>query len=133
METRNERGHRVVVTGAGLLTPIGNDQPSTWQALLDGKSGAGPITLFETTPDFEVRFACEVKGFQPENFMEKKEARRMDRYSQFALAAAQEAMHNSGLAALLDELDKDRIGVIIASGIGGISTFEEQARVMFER
>jgi 3-oxoacyl-[acyl-carrier-protein] synthase II len=133
METRNERGHRVVVTGAGLLTPIGNDLPTTWQALLDGVSGAAPITLFETTPDYEVRFACEVKGFKPENFMDRKEAKRMDRYSQFALAAAQEAMVNSGLAAQLDRVDKDRIGVIIASGIGGISTFEEQARVMFER
>lgn len=133
METRNQRGHRVVITGAGLMTPIGHDVGGTWNALLQGVNGAAPITLFDATPDFEVRFAAEVKGFQPENFMEKKEARRMDRYAQFAMAAAQEAMQSSGLLGQIDSIDKDRIGVLIASGIGGIGTFEEQARVMFEK
>jgi 3-oxoacyl-[acyl-carrier-protein] synthase II len=133
METRNIKGHRVVITGAGLLTPVGNEVGTTWQALLDGVSGAAPIRLFEVTPDFEVRFAAEVKGFQPENFMERKEAKRMDRYAQFAMAAAHEAMSRSGLAAQFDRLNRDRMGVLIGSGIGGIGTFEEQARVMFER
>ena len=133
MQTRNDSGHRVVITGAGLLTPIGNDVDASWSALLEGKSGAGPITLFELTDDYEVRFACEVKGFAPENYMEKKEAKRMDRYAQFALAAAVEAVNNSGLGDQLDKIDKDRIGVVIASGIGGIATFEDQARVMLEK
>src|SRR5688572_21230148 len=133
METRNQRGHRVVITGAGLMTPIGHDVGSTWNALLQGVNGAAPITLFDATPDFEVRFAAEVKGFKPENFMEKKEAKRMDRYAQFAMAAAQEAMQSSGLLGQIDSIDKDRIGVLIASGIGGIGTFEEQARIMFEK
>ena len=133
MQMKNDKGHRVVITGAGLLTPVGGDVDSTWTALLEGKSGAGPITLFELTDDFEARFACEVKGFAPENYMEKKEAKRMDRYAQFALAAAVEAVNTSGLADQLDSLDKDRIGVLIASGIGGIGTFEDQARVMIER
>ena len=133
MQTRNERGHRVVVTGAGLLTPIGNDLPTTWDALLEGRNGAGPITLFETNEDWDTRFACEVKNFVPEDFMERKEAKRMDRYSQFAMAAAQEAMQHAGLADALDTIEKDRFGVIVASGIGGIGTFEEQAKIMYER
>jgi 3-oxoacyl-[acyl-carrier-protein] synthase II len=133
METRNRQGQRVVITGAGLLTPVGNDRPTTWQALLDGVNGAAPITHFETTPDYEVRFAAEVKGFKPENYMDRKEAKRMDRYAQFAMAASQEAMADSGLGAQLETLDRDRIGVLIGSGIGGIATFEEQARVMVER
>ncbi len=133
METRNERGHRVVITGAGLMTPIGHDVGATWNALLSGVNGAAPITLFDATPDFDVRFAAEVKGFQPENFMEKKEAKRMDRYAQFAMAAAREAMQSSGLAGLLDRVDKDRIGVLVGSGIGGIGTFEEQSRIMYEK
>lgn len=133
METRNSKGHRVVITGAGLLTPVGNDLPTAWQALLDGVSGAALIQQFEVTSDFDVRFAAEVKGFKPENFMERKEAKRMDRYAQFAMAAAHEAMQSSGLAAQLETVNRDRIGVVIGSGIGGIGTFEEQARVMFER
>src|SRR5688500_10715905 len=128
----NQRGHRVVITGAGLMTPVGHDAGSTWDALLNGVNGAGPITLFDATPDFEVRFAAEVKGFKPENFMEKKEAKRMDRYAQFAMAASVEAVQNSGLLGN-GTVDKDRIGVLIASGIGGIGTFEEQARIMVEK
>ncbi|HSL70517.1 MAG TPA: beta-ketoacyl synthase N-terminal-like domain-containing protein, partial [Longimicrobiales bacterium] len=116
METRNDRGHRVVITGAGLLTPIGLEVDTTWRALLAGTSGAAPITLFEITPDYDVRFAAEVKGFQPENFMEKKEAKRMDRFVQFAVMATHEALRNSGLD--LDKVDRTRVGVVIGSGIG---------------
>ena len=75
METRNAKGHRVVITGAGLLTPLGHDLATTWNALLEGVNGAAPISLFETSPEFDVRFAAEVKHFKPENYMEKKEGR----------------------------------------------------------
>jgi len=133
MQTRNRSGHRVVVTGVGLLTPVGNDVPSTWSALLEGKSGAGPITQFDATEEFDVRFACEVKGFDPEQYLDRKEVRRTDRFAQFALAVAQQAVEDAGLADRFDRLNRDRIGVIIGSGIGGIRTFEEQARIMLER
>ncbi|HEY8468841.1 MAG TPA: beta-ketoacyl-ACP synthase II [Longimicrobiales bacterium] len=133
METRNRSGHRVVVTGVGLVTPVGNDARSTWAALLEGKSGAGPITQFEATEDFDVRFACEVKGFDPEQYLDRKEVRRTDRFAQFAIAAAQQAVDDAGLTERLPQMNRDRIGVIIGSGIGGIRTFEEQARVMLER
>ena len=121
---------RVVVTGVGLVTPIGNDVQSTWDALLAGQSGAAPITHFEATEDFDVRFACEVKNFDSEKYMERKEARRMDRFAQLAMAAAQQAMTDSGLDDPAASYDRDRAGVIIGSGIGGIATFEDQARVM---
>ncbi len=133
MEKRNSNERRVVVTGLGLVTPIGNDVQSTWAALLAGKSGAAPITLFEATEEFDVRFACEVKGFEPERYMERKEVRRTDRFAQFALAASQQAMEQAGLGAGLDGVNGDRVGVIIGSGIGGIATFEEQSRIMMER
>src|SRR5215216_1932680 len=132
METRNARGNRAVITGVGLLIPVGKDAPTAWQALLDGKSGAGPIKNFDTT-GFDVRFAAEVNDFDPTSVMERKEAKRMDRFAQFAMAAAVEAMNTSGLANSLDTLNRDRIGVLIASGIGGITTFEEQARIMVEK
>ena len=128
MPTRN----RVVITGTGLVIPVGNDVESAWQALLAGKSGAGRITHFDTT-DFEVNFACEVKGFDPGSVMDRKEAKRMDRFAQFAMAAAVEAVRNAGLDDKLDSIDKDRVGVLIASGIGGITTFEDQARIMVEK
>lgn len=133
MEKRNPNAHRVVVTGLGLVTPLGNDVQSTWAALLAGKSGAAPITLFDVTEDYDVRFACEVKDFDPERYMDRKEVRRTDRFAQFALAAAQQAMEQAGLDAGLDGVDGDRVGVIIGSGIGGIATFEEQSRIMQER
>ncbi len=123
---------RVVVTGLGLLTPVGNDPESSWEALLAGRSGGGPITHFEATPDFDVRFACEVKGFEPELYLERKEARRTDRFAQFAIAASEQAIRASGLLET-PGLDRDRVGVLIGSGIGGIATFEEQARIMVER
>lgn len=133
MDKRIPKEHRVVVTGLGLVTPIGNDVASTWSALLAGKSGAGLITAFDATDDFDVRFACEVKGFEPEEYMERKEVRRTDRFAQFAIAVAQQAMIQAGLHEGLGDVDRDRVGVIIGSGIGGIATFEDQARVMQER
>ncbi|HSJ13536.1 MAG TPA: beta-ketoacyl synthase N-terminal-like domain-containing protein [Longimicrobiales bacterium] len=133
--SRNQgRGNRVVVTGVGLLTPVGTDVASSWQALLDGNSGAGPITRFDASPDYDVRFAAEVKGFDPEQYLERKEARRMDRFAQFAIAVAEQAMQQAGLAAGTGNgIDFDRVGVVIGSGIGGIATFEDQARTMVER
>jgi 3-oxoacyl-[acyl-carrier-protein] synthase II len=133
MDRHREGEHRVVVTGVGLVTPIGNDVGSTWSSLIEGRSGGAPITQFEATEDFDVRFACEVKGFEPERYMERKEIRRLDRFAQFALATAQQAMDDSGLSQRLDRLNLDRVGVLIGSGIGGIATFEEQARIMIER
>ncbi|MBI4544347.1 MAG: beta-ketoacyl-ACP synthase II [Gemmatimonadetes bacterium] len=133
MQTRSNRGHRVVITGLGALTPVGLDVEATWRALLEGVSGAGPITQFEATEAFDVRFACEVKGFDPERYLEKKEVRRTDRFTQFAVAVADEAMKQSGLAAQLEGVNRDRLGVVIGSGIGGMATFEQQTRVMIER
>jgi 3-oxoacyl-[acyl-carrier-protein] synthase II len=133
MANGNANGRRVVVTGMGLLTPVGNDLASSWQALLAGCSGVAPITLFEATPDFDVRFAAEVKEFEPERYLERKEAKRMDRFAQFAMAAATEAMTQARLDDRPAGVDFDRVGVLIGSGIGGIATFEEQARLMVER
>lgn len=124
---------RVVVTGIGLVTPLGNDVRSTWDALRAGRSGAGPITHFEATEDYDCRFACEVKDFQPDQYMDRKEARRTDRFAQFAIAAAQQAMEHAGLDGADAKFDRDRTGVVIGSGIGGIATFEDQARVMVEK
>ena len=114
---------RVVVTGLGALTPVGNSAPDTWRSLLEGKSGAATITLFDASK-FQTRIACEVKNFQPEEHFDRKEARRYDRYTQFALVAAKEALQDSGLD--LDSMDKDTAGVIISAGIGGLRTFEEE-------
>ena len=133
METRTKKGHRVVITGLGLLTPVGNDVQSSWEALLAGTSGAGPITQFDANESFDVRFACEVKDFDPEQYMDRKEARRADRFAQFAVAVAHQAVRDSGLGDDLAPADSERVGVLIGSGIGGISTFEEQTRVMLER
>jgi 3-oxoacyl-[acyl-carrier-protein] synthase II len=132
MDKRNG-GRRVVVTGMGLLTPVGNDVKSAWEALLAGHSGAGPITQFDATEDYDCRIAAEVKGFQVENYLERKEAKRMDRFTQFAMAASQEAVRQARLEDKPGNVDFDRVGVIIGSGIGGIHTFEEQTRIMIER
>ncbi len=132
METHSERGHRVVVTGMGLITPVGNDRDTAWQALLAGTSGAGPITRFETDA-FDVRFACEVKGFDPGAYLDRKEIRRTDRFAHFAIGASHQAMEQAGLLDRLDGVDRDRAGVLIGSGIGGIATFEDQTRTMIER
>lgn len=114
---------RVVVTGLGALTPIGNTLEAYTEGLKKGISGADRITLFDASL-FKTHFACEVKGFQPENFMDKREVRRVDRFTQFALAATAEALNNSGLD--LEAVDKTRVGVIWASGIGGLATLEKE-------
>ncbi len=114
---------RVVVTGLGTISPLGNNVPDTWSALVEGKSGAAPITLLDTT-GFKTQFACEVKGFDPATYFDRKEARKFDRYSMFGLIAAEEAVKDSGLDP--EREDCDRIGVIFAAGIGGIKTFEEE-------
>ncbi len=116
---------RVVVTGMGALTPIGNTLQDYWKGLVEGVSGAGLITHFDTTK-FKTKFACEIKGFDPANFFEKKEARKMDRYAQYAFVAADEAIKDSKLDP--DAADKDRCGVIWASGIGGIETFFDEVK-----
>jgi 3-oxoacyl-[acyl-carrier-protein] synthase II len=122
---------RVVVTGMGAITPVGNDVAATWRAIIDGKPGAAPITKFDAS-NFPVRFACEVKGFDPLQYMDRKEAKRADAYAQYAIAGAAQAMAD---AALTDPgmYDPDRVGVILGSGIGGLKSFEEQHDIYRER
>ncbi|HEX3276765.1 MAG TPA: beta-ketoacyl-ACP synthase II [Gemmatimonadales bacterium] len=114
--------HRVVVTGLGLVTPVGTDVDSTWTALLAGTSGAAPITKFDPAR-LSVRFACEVKGFDPLQYIDRKEARRYDLFAQFALAAAHQAVSQAGLEGRFPS--PDRTGAIIGSGIGGMQTYED--------
>jgi 3-oxoacyl-[acyl-carrier-protein] synthase II len=116
---------RVVITGAGALTPIGNTLPEYWEGLKAGKSGAAPITKFDTTL-YKTKFACEVKGFKFEDFMDRKEGRKMDPFSQYAMVVADEAIKDSNLP--LSELNPDRVGVIWGSGIGGLLTFQEEMK-----
>ena len=120
---------RVVVTGLGAITPLGHTVSETWNNMIQGVSGAGPVTQFDASK-FKTRFACEVKGFDIKRYMDRKEARKCDRYTHFALIAADEAVLDSGID--LDNEDKDRIGVIFASGVGGIRTLEDEARVYNE-
>ena len=115
--------NRVVVTGLGAITPIGNDAPTTWQNLLAGKSGAAPITQFDASK-FKTQFACEVKGFDPNEHFDRKEVRRYDRYTQLALVATKEAIADSAVD--LEHVDKNEVGVIISAGIGGLETFQEE-------
>ena len=114
---------RVVVTGLGAITPLGNDVKTTWDSLVNGVSGAGPITLFDAEK-FKTKFACEVKDFDAENYFDRKEARKLDRYAQFAVVAAKEAIADANLDT--DAINKDRVGVIFSSGIGGLTTFEQE-------
>ena len=114
---------RVVVTGVGAVTPLGLTATETWQNVLNGKSGAAPITHFDPST-FKTKFACEVKGFDPLQYFDRKEARKMDVYTQYALVAAKEALEHSGLD--LEKVDKDEVGVVFAAGIGGIATFEQE-------
>ncbi len=114
---------RVVVTGLGAITPLGNDVSSTWEALKAGKSGASNITLIDVSKH-KTQFACEVKGFEPNDYFDRKEARKYDRYTMFALVSSAEAIKDSGIS--LEEEDKNKIGVIFTSGIGGIKTFEDE-------
>ena len=114
---------RVVVTGLGALTPIGNTLSEFWEGLVSGKSGAAPITYFDPT-EFKTKFACELKDFNVLDFMDRKEARKQDRFTQYALVATQEAIEDADLP--LDTLDKDRVGVIWGAGIGGLETFQNE-------
>src|SRR5688572_7953255 len=114
---------RVVVTGMGAITPIGNNVEDYWNGLINGVSGAAPITQFDASK-FRTKFACEIKGFEPTEFLDKKEARKIDRFSQFALVASDQAMKDAGLTK--ENINPDRVGVVIASGIGGIITFQNE-------
>lgn len=115
---------RVVVTGLGAVTPLGNTPEETWENMVKGVSGAAPITLFDAT-SFKTQFACEVKNWNPNEWIDRKDARKMDRYAQLAMASAVQGVKDSGLD--LDQVDKNRVGVIYGVGIGGIKTFEEEA------
>ncbi|MCC6288837.1 MAG: beta-ketoacyl-ACP synthase II [Chitinophagaceae bacterium] len=114
---------RVVVTGIGALTPLGNSVPEYWQGLINGVSGADAITLFDASK-FKTRFACELKQFEPTNFLDKKEARKVDRFTQTALACSDEAVKSAGITK--DNINPDRVGVIFSSGIGGLITFQQE-------
>ena len=123
---------RVAVTGLGLVTPVGNTVADSWSALVAGRSGAGPITRFDSAK-LPVRFACEVKGFEPGLYMEKKEIRRYDLFAQFAVAAAAQAVNDACLNKSWDRVDLKRVGVIIGTGTGGLATFEEQFQLYLEK
>ena len=135
MATGNGDGvtRRVVITGMGVISPVGHDLESTWTNLLAGKSGGGPVTSFDATDDFACRIGCEVKDFDPLDYMEKRDVRRHDRVSQFAVAASTQALDSAGLEGPPEGGDPRRFGVIFGSGIGGIATFEEQHRKLIEK
>ena len=114
---------RVVVTGLGALTPIGNNIKEYWNGLINGVSGAAPITYFDTT-HFKTKFACELKNFNVEDFLDRKEARKMDKYAQYAMVSSEEAVKDANFD--FEKLDKDRVGVIWGSGIGGLETFQQE-------
>lgn len=123
-------GPRIVVTGAGVVSPVGNNVEDCWKNLVAGVSGAGPITRFDVT-NFETKFACEVKDFTFEGVLDRKEAKRMDRFVQYAVVAAHEAVRNAGIDT--ERIDRDRVGVVIGSGIGGMETFETQHAALMEK
>ena len=114
---------RVVVTGIGAITPLGNSLDEYWKGLLNGVSGADMITLFDATK-FKTRFACEIKGFEPTNFLERKEARKIDRFTQIAIVSSDQAVTDAGITK--ENVDPDRVGVVFASGIGGLITFQNE-------
>ena len=122
---------RVVVTGLGALTPLGNSVSEYWNALLKGVSGAAPITHFDASK-FKTQFACEVKGFDVSNYLDRKEARKLDPFSHYAIAASDEAVKDSGIKEFT-ELNVDRVGVIWGSGVGGIKTFQDEAMAFAKR
>jgi 3-oxoacyl-[acyl-carrier-protein] synthase II len=121
---------RVVITGMGAITPLGNTVEEFWQSLCEGKSGVTRIDRFDIT-NFDTKIAAEVTDFDPQNYMDKKEARRMDRYTQFAMAASNMAVQSAGLD--LSKIDHERFGVVLGSGIGGIETLENQANVLYTK
>tara|TARA_B110000459_G_scaffold38194_1_gene41107 strand:+ start:163 stop:1416 length:1254 start_codon:yes stop_codon:yes gene_type:complete len=123
------KSRRVVVTGIGALTPIGNNLQDYWEGLIKGVSGAAPITHFNAE-EFKTRFACEVKNFEVTDFINRKEARKMDQFCQYAMVAADQAFSDSGL--IVDEIDSDRAGVVWGSGIGGMSTFYNESKNFLE-
>ncbi|MCR4751449.1 MAG: beta-ketoacyl-[acyl-carrier-protein] synthase II, partial [Eubacterium sp.] len=120
---------RVVVTGAGAVTPVGCTVPDMWNSLISGKNGIAPISLFDTA-DFKVKVAAEVKDFEPLDYMKKIEVNRTDRYTQFALAAAQQAVDDSGIEG---KIDPERFAVYLGAGIGGIRTLEAEHTKLMER
>jgi len=121
---------RVVITGLGCISPLGNNIPSMWSQLIAGKSGVGPVTTYDVS-DFKTKIAAEVKGFDSVMMFGSKESRRMDRFTQFGLAAAQEAVENALL--IIDDNNRDRIGIVIGSGIGGLATLAENYRILVEK
>jgi 3-oxoacyl-[acyl-carrier-protein] synthase II len=129
-EETSSMSRRVVVTGMGCISPVGNNVKETWESILAGKSGAAMITHFDASKH-KTRFAAEVKGFDPVALFSTREARKMDRFTQFAVAVAMEALDQSGLK--IDESNRDRVGVVIGTGIGGIGTLLDQAEIMRER
>ena len=122
--------HRVVITGIGAITPIGTGKDDFWQALLAGKSGIGKITRFDAS-EYSAQIAGEVKDFDPVAYIDKKEAKRMDRYAQFAVAATKMALEDGKVE--LDKEDRERVGVIIGTGIGGIETLHSQYKSLFDK
>jgi len=120
---------RVVVTGLGAVSPLGLTMPSTWEALLNGESGAGPITHFDASK-FKTQFACEVKGFEPTQHFERKEVRKYDRYAQLGIVAAKEAIEDAAFD--MEQLDTDEVGVVFSAGIGGIGTFEQEVGAYYK-
>src|SRR2546429_1706325 len=123
---------RVAITGLGFVTPLGTDVQSTWAGLIAGRSGAGPITRFDPVQS-PVKFACEVKGFEPARFLDKKEIRRYDLFAQFALGAAEQAVTDACLANNWDKVDLKRVGAIVGTGTGGLQTFQGKPRALFEK
>ncbi len=123
---------RVAITGLGLVTPLGNDVSRTWEGLIAGRSGAGPITRFDPVQS-PVKFACEVKGFEAARYLEKKEIRRYDLFAQFAMGAGEQAVVDACLAGNWDRVDLKRVGAIIGTGTGGLQTFEDNCRALFEK
>ena len=120
---------RVVVTGMGVITPLGNTVQEYWEGLLKGKSGVGPITYFDAS-DYDTRFAAQVKGFEPTKYMDRKLVQRSDLFTQYALAASEQALADSGL--VLEDMNREMVGVIVGSGIGGMWTYHKQQETLFE-
>src|SRR6056297_953395 len=117
MRGKNGSTRRVVVTGMGIISPVGNDVSTMWDNLLAGRSGGGPVTHWDATEDFACRIACEVKGFEPLDYLEKRDVRRHDRVSQFSVAASAQALESAGLTPLPEGVEASRVGVVFGSGI----------------
>jgi len=122
--------NRVVITGIGVVSPLGMDAATTWQGLINGKSGIDHITLFDTSSS-DTKIGGEVKGFEPTDFISRKQVRRIDRFAQLSVAAARQAVDNAGI--LLNGHNRDDIGAIVGSGIGGLSTLFQQATVLLKK